>query len=321
MPTFNLLDRPWIPVIWLNGEREELGLLELFARAGAIKALEHPSPLATAGLHRLLLAILYRALAPKYVREVAQWHESGWPKDDLTAYLEKWRSRFDLFDAQRPFWQVAEFQAKKKKSWSVLAVEYNPYNAKVLFDHFDVRSEAAARPAAVACWLAAIQTFALSCGKSEIAHTCYAPSATSILALPTGDDLRRTLLLSLPPQDKAVQERDLPVWERPPETLAYLGKNPERTFAGYADLYTWPSRAIHLIPENNGEVRWVFFASGVKLSDSGPIKQHDPMVAYGVNKKDGAEQPFQIKEDRGIWLDYASLMPFPPRNDKGEKGC
>ena len=62
--SFNLIDEPWIPCI-LDGTRVELGLRDVLAQAQQLREIRGDSPLETASLHRLLLAVLHRIFGPK----------------------------------------------------------------------------------------------------------------------------------------------------------------------------------------------------------------------------------------------------------------
>ena len=62
MSRFNLIDEKWIPVRFPDGSRDELGIRDTLLRSMEIEAIEDPSPLVVAALHRFLLAVLYRAL-------------------------------------------------------------------------------------------------------------------------------------------------------------------------------------------------------------------------------------------------------------------
>ncbi len=62
MSRFNLIDEKWIPVRFPDGTRDELGIRDTLLRSREIAAIEDPSPLVVAALHRFLLAVLYRAL-------------------------------------------------------------------------------------------------------------------------------------------------------------------------------------------------------------------------------------------------------------------
>ncbi len=277
----------------------------------------------TAALHRVLLAILYRSLTPKADSdELADWFADVWPVKQVTGYLEKWRERkrFWLFHETHPFWQVAKFESKEKKSWSVLAVEHNAYNAKVLFDHFDVFSGEKAHPSEVACWLAAAQTFAVSSGKSEIAHTSTAPSATSLLVFSMGANLRETLLLNFSYQGKDVTANDLPVWEREPETIDLLKTKPTREARGRADLYTWNSRTIRLYCDDDGMVSRIGFASGMGYESTDVLR--DPNAAYAQYEDKGGTRLLPVKlKDRGLWRDFDAFLPNRPKTGKKDISC
>ena len=310
LPYFNLLDEPWMPVIMKDGERTRMGLLDIFRHADAVRAVEHPSPLATAALHRVLLAVLYRALVPERVGDVAAWFDGEWPLEKITGYLEMWRERFYLLHETHPFWQTTEYDARERKPWAVLSAEHNASNSeesKILFDYPCQWRGVRASLDALACWLAAAQTFALSGGRGY----CPAPSSSALLALSVGSTLRETLLFNLPPQDAGVTAGDIPVWEGEPETRRSLQRNPRRFPAGYANLYTWNSRAVHLHPEEDGTVVYVGFKPGVGVEKDTPSVFYDPMAAY---KKNGA--PLGSRR-RGLWRDFDSLLPFPAQSGDG----
>jgi CRISPR system Cascade subunit CasA len=300
MSRFNLIDEAWIPVRKPDGTRIELGIRDTLLKARDIAVIEDPSPLVTAALHRLLLAVLYRALeGPTDIDQAKAWFETGLPADKIDAYLARWKDRFWLFDEKHPF-----FQPKVWRAWTVLAAEHNADNAKVLFDHVDVTRPDAVPPAAAARWLPATQTFSVSAGKSELSHTGTAPSATAAMVLVLGRHLEDTLLLNLVPQNRAVFAADRPVWEREPETVAGLKAGSERSISGYADRYTWRTRSIRLRGEEEGSVSTLAFASGVGNATKDSI---DPMLGYRIDDKNG-KLPIQFRE-RGLWRDFDSLLP------------
>ena len=145
MSRFNLIDEKWIPVRFPDGSRAELGIRDALLRAKEIAAIEDASPLVVASLHRLLLAILYRAWeGPTDVDQAKVLFRAGLPSDKITQYLDKWRNRFWLSDEQYPFYQVPSYEPKEKngnkqwRSWTAIAAEHNADNAKVLFDHVDI---------------------------------------------------------------------------------------------------------------------------------------------------------------------------------------
>ncbi|MHB8092139.1 MAG: type I-E CRISPR-associated protein Cse1/CasA [Syntrophales bacterium] len=305
MRKFNLIEESWIPVRFLDGRRDELGISDALLRSREIAAIEDQSPLVVAALHRFLLALLYRALeGPTDIEQAKALFKAGLPHDKITAYLKKWEDRFWLFDDKYPFAQIPTFEPKTWRTWPTLAAEHNADNAKVLFDHVDVQNPGSVTEAKAIQWILAVQTFSVSSGKSELSHTGTAPSATSIMALPLGRNLSDTLLFSLVPENREIIKIDLPVWERPMETLEELNDGIERLLSGYADRYTWRSRSIRLNEESAGGVSKVAFASGVGVL---PSDQSDPMSGYRIDIEKG-KLPLQFRE-RGFWRDYDSLLP------------
>ncbi len=304
MSRFNLIDEPWIPLRLPDGGRIELGIRDTLLRAWEIAAIEDPSPLVVSALHRFLLAVLYRALeGPCDITEAKILFEERLPAEKISAYLGKWRDRFWLFDEVFPFSQIPSFEPKIWRSWTVLAAEHNADNAKVLFDHIDVQEPGVIDEAVATRWLLATQTFAVSCGKSELSHTGTAPSATAALVIPLGKNLQDTLLMSLIPQNRQILDGDRPLWERPPEGVASLKEGRERSAIGLADRYTWRTRSIRFRDDCTG-ITQLAFASGVNCS---AMDQVDPMQAYRIDEKRG-RLPLQFR-DRGIWRDFDSLLP------------
>ncbi|MDB6039987.1 MAG: type CRISPR-associated protein Cse1/CasA [Verrucomicrobiales bacterium] len=305
MSRFNLIDEKWIPVRYPDGSRDELGIRDTLLRAKVITAIEDPSPLVVAALHRFLLAVLYRALeGPTDIDQAKALFTEGLPGEKITAYLEKWRDRFWLFDEKYPFGQIPTFEPKVWRAWTVLAAEHNADNAKVLFDHVDVEAPGTITEGAAARWILATQTFSVSSGKSELAHTGTAPSATAALVLPLGLNLQDTLLFSLVPQNREVTASDLSLWERSPELVARLKEGIERAASGLADRYTWRIRSIRLEANQSDRIGKLAFASGVGNSS---MDQSDPMLGYRIDDKKG-KLPIQFRE-RGLWRDFDSLLP------------
>ena len=310
-PRFNLIDEPWIPVLCMDGTRCDLGIRDTLLQADQIVEIQDGSPLVVAALHRLLLAVLYRALeGPTDGEQAKRWFAEGWPPGRVPAYLDKCRvrGRFWLHHHKHPFAQIPDFEPRTWRSWTALAAEHNADNAKVLFDHVDVSRAGPISDAKAARWILAAQTFSVSAGKSELAHTGTAPSATALIVIPVGPRLIDTLAFLLVPQNRSVLEHDRPLWERDPETVETLRASCERQVDGYADLYTWRSRSIRLRAVAEGNVTHAAFASGV---DARAEHQSDPMVAYRIDEKRG-RLPVQFRE-RGLWRDFDSLLPDPDR--------
>ncbi|MEW5894656.1 MAG: type I-E CRISPR-associated protein Cse1/CasA, partial [Candidatus Omnitrophota bacterium] len=320
MSSYNLIDEPWIPVRDLGGNLKELGIKEVLLSANNLASIEDQSPLVTASLYRFLLAVLYRALkGPCDIDEAKKLFREGFPGQKITAYLEKWRSRFFLFDEKYPFGQVPEYEPMVKngkqnwRSWTALAAEHNADNAKVLFDHVDVSASGEMPLKQTARWLFACNTFVLGGGNSDFKYTKDAPSSSSAMAIPIGKNLQDTLIFCLVPQNYELTETDIPLWERDSEGVEFLKNGVERSETGYADLYTWRSRSIRFKEKTFGGISKLALASGIGYVDSSLI---DPMVGYKIVDVKNKETDEKVKkklplrfEDRGIWRDFDSLLP------------
>src|SRR5690349_13929175 len=108
---FNLIDEPWIPCERSSGGRVLLGLEETLLQAHILSAAHDESPLATTMLHRVMLAVLHRVLAPRTRDDwIALWEAPAFDAAKLKAYFARWRDRFDLFHPERPWLQVGRLE-------------------------------------------------------------------------------------------------------------------------------------------------------------------------------------------------------------------
>jgi CRISPR system Cascade subunit CasA len=300
MSRYNLIDEPWIPLRFPDGTREELGIRDTLLRAQEIAAIEDPSPLVVAALHRFLLAVLYRALmGPTDIDQARQLFREGFPAHKINDYLEKWRDRLWLFDEKYPFGQHPHVAEDEVEPWTKLTAEYNATTNKVLFDHTSTKNPGERTPSECARWLISTMTFSISGGRGYYPS----PSPNAILCIPEGNNLHSTLCYCLVPQNREVIHADQPVWEREPAPLPL--QNPKREPKGLSDLYTWQPRFIHLCETDEGKVRFIRFIAGEGFEkSSGPV---DPMKPYRVDRQQG-RLPVKFKE-RGVWREFDSLLP------------
>lgn len=302
MSRFNLMDEKWIPVRFADGTRDELGIRETLLRSKQIAAIEDPSPLVAAALHRFLLAVLYRALeGPTDIDQAKALFKSGLPAEKITAYLEKWRDRFWLFDEKYPFGQNPSVPKGELEPWTKLTAEYNATSNKVLFDHTDAKKPGERKPKECARWLLSTMTFSISGGRGYYPS----PSPNAMMCIPLGHNLGETLCYSLIPYpNRDVMRGDSALWEREPKKLPI--DMPKQVASGYADLYTWPARMILLEELPSGGVTIMRFVAGQGFDN--PSNSPDPMQPYKTHKTKG-KLPVQFREDRGAWRDFDSLLP------------
>jgi CRISPR system Cascade subunit CasA len=319
--SFNLVDEAWIPCILPDGRTtEHLSIKETLLRAHELREVCDPSPLVTVSLHRLLLAVLYRALAPLENKDqwIALWQAERFPADRVESYLDQWQERFDLFSDEHPFYQVPGLTTDQPAALSRLAAERASGHNPTLFDHRTDGSPAAYSAAEAARLLLAVQSHAVGGGQSRVAHIGTgmhgspnfedAVIAKGCAIWLAGESLWCTLMLGLVPYQQSAEA--IACWEASPEhTLSQVlaswhggGHAP----LGSIDAYTSQSRLARLIPEagNTGTtVRYVYLTQG-KRSDGGAF---DPMQAY---RKDLSRGYVVISLDSGkaIWRDIHSLI-------------
>ena len=62
--SFNLIEHPWIPVVYLDGTADEVGLRKLLQEAQHLRASACETPLMNAAVMPVILAILHRVFGP-----------------------------------------------------------------------------------------------------------------------------------------------------------------------------------------------------------------------------------------------------------------
>lgn len=332
MFSFNLVDEPWLPCRAPGGELRDVSLREALVDAHRIEEIFHPSPLVAASLHRLLLALVHRVFGPGGVESwQALWQAGLFDAARVHPYLDAWRSRFDLFDEERPFYQVASLPPERAVPAQKLSPELATGNNATLFDHTIDANPVAVTPQQAACLLVALQSYAMGGlltrlpGDPPSAEA--GPLTKGALALLRGGSLYSTLLLNWCPGSEnreALPRRaadDMPAWERHEETCSRA-----RTPVGYTDLLTWQSRRALLVPETrSGEtvVRWAVIMRGENFPDDFRPELHEPMLAYRKMEKARPGQepwlPVGFDRDRATWRDSTTFLvrgaqtSHPPR--------
>ncbi len=321
MPTFNLVQEPWIRCVDRSGAVVSVGLAELLRRSHELVEVVDESPLVVAALHRLVLAIVHRNLGPRDVDEwEAIWKAGRLPEELFAAYWEKWSHRFDLFDADYPFYQAGYITpADEARSVTTLMFHLASGNNATLVDHSVDERPASLTAAEAGRALVAHQTFALG-GMVGYLKTCEndgdkigsdGPAARGAVCLLKGANLFETLLLNLANYDALSGGKDLPAWER----ADWRGKG-ERTPDGRVDLFTWQSRRVRLFPEtaDDGDVR----VSRVKIVPGNHVPLlwspfRDESVQGFVLRGDAKpeERPwfqFRVEEGKAVWRDSSALL-------------
>lgn len=280
--SFSLIDEPWIPCLDLEGNHREVGLREALADSHRLRAVECASPLETAAILRLMLAVLHRVFSSETVSEWSRrWRAGCWDAGELNAYFELWADRFDLFHPQRPFYQ----QGDDRLSPRTIAQLIPGIAASQWFNHQVDANITSLAPAEAARVLLAVQAFGLPGIRHPQLNLFFSggPWLAGMIFFVTGASLFETLALnwlqyatSRPRPNLDKTPHDCPNWERDDPFI------PERELPlGYLDYLTWPNRRVLLLPEDGPHgtrVREVIDAPGLKLRGElqEPFKHYEP---------------------------------------------
>lgn len=307
--SFNLIDQPWIPCTRADGARVELSLRDTLMQAHHLREIQGDTPLETAALHRLSLAVLHRVYGPATRQgwtELWKRKTTGFGAE-VREYLRRRDiyERFDLFHPERPFYQSRVSRAARKSVTSLVFNMASGNNA-TLFDHHTEQTGATLTPAQAARALITSQAFGVG-GLSGVPEKFTdAPCAKGIVFLASGETLYETLALNCiqyrgdEPVPSPGQD-DRPAWEMDDPFLP-----DRRAPKGYLDYLTWHNRRIRLYPEQTATgivVREMSWLPGLRLSD----QITDPMKAYLADKKTGLS-PLCFETDRALWRDSAVLF-------------
>lgn len=276
-PHYDLRFEPWIPVERLDGTADVVSIRDVLNGAHQIRRISGEIPGERVALLRLLLALVYCIYSPPEdtgeKEKKALWKEmrskGSFEVDQIDGYLSEFPNEFDLFDNERPFYQIpglAYMGEKEHGSAAKIMLDVPPKPERFLFsmvsaDHLNELSlDYAARCLIVsqAYDVAGIKTPVIGSTSAKKGHE-YAPRG----ALGTGwcgalggiylegQNLFETLLLNfvlffsnvsvVVPNDRAPWARDVP-------SPGICRREP----TGPIDLLTWQSRRIRLVPSEDG---------------------------------------------------------------------
>ncbi len=313
---FDLVSEKWIPCVRLDGSADELGLLDTLMQAHELREVVDASPLVTASLHRLLLAVLHRNFGPRnYDAWRKLWEAGRLDAEALGAYFDKWRHRFDLFDEERPFYQTPGMDEKMLRGARKLAEDASAGNNPTLFDHTSDDGGVALDAGEAARLIVAQQAYSLGGLMSDEGGRAYGKSACltdGAAFLLSGETLAQTLLLNMVRYDPDADlpmpgdsSEDLPAWERPdaPSTR-------ERMPDGYVDYLTWQPRRLYLQPETDPQGRLIvaqcIIADGERFPDD--YTPPDPMMAYFTRDEKTEPRARRFGLGETLWRDSFSLL-------------
>ena len=303
--TFNVLDRGWIPVVCEDGTRKLLGIRQTLAQAHTLREISDPSPLDEYSLHRFLGLFLMDALRPEEEEDIEDLLQEGkFDMERIEAYIAQCQSEgvsFDLFDEERPFLQ-SEYDSSqdgKEKPVSVLDCTMPSGNNHTHFTHMlpeALPAEQAAQKMLTSYW------FCTAGAQGYPSGVYGAPPYFGVIHETT---LFGTLMNLLIPTDSiGVSVDDPPVlWRR----TKPIGQKAEVGRTSWLRGMLFPTRRIHLNPNENGDVSSVFLSQGENYVNKEAWR--DPYATYRSN--DSTVFPLRPHADTPIWRNVCDILDIP----------
>lgn len=288
--SFDLVAEPWIPVV-REGRESEVSLRDAVRLAHEIDSLSVADGPQFAGLLRMLTAVTMSAYGrPSDHEQWAEMYRSGrFDPAVLDSYVDRvGRSRFDLFDADRPFFQSAAVTDDPKTNAEILP-HVATGNTPPIFSpdtEKTPRSLTSAQAARSLVGFMAVAVAGLGRAKgfegSGWAGVSFGGRVGQIgFVAPVGVSLFDTLLLNTPIGVGAAEDR--PQWERTDGPQAGRAK---RAATGVLDMFTWCPRRVKLIANDDGSVTHLRMLGGDGLTVLN--KQFEPHTEWRTSDgKDG----------------------------------
>lgn len=316
--SFNLVDEPWIPAQTLSGPRE-FSLADVFRHAEDIRMLGGDIPTQAFANLRLLLAICHDAIGWHTIDAVIDLHDEGLDIAPIDGYLQHHHDRFDLFDPERPFMQVAGLHTAKGQHSGLEKLIADVPNGAPLFTTRAGRGLDSITAAEAARWLihahafdpsgirsAAVGDTLSSKGKGYPIGPGWAGQTGGVVL--HGRNLLETLKLNLTHTPN--NPDDVPVWRQEPAQTAQ--RSEETTPAGPVQTLVWQSRRMRLIGDMHG-VHGIILCQGDKVSPQ-TMLPFEPMTAWRYStpqsKKFGRPiyMPNEHEPGRSMWRGLPALV-------------
>jgi hypothetical protein len=221
---FNLLDEPWIPVLYRDGQYQRVGIRRALQDAGRIRQLAASNPMDRVAILRFLLALLYWCKGPPAdhaCEDMGDSFPSEWFKR-----LEDSRDCFHLLGDGKRFYQNASYKAMPAEYTTNYLIHEVPSGTnKWHFRHSTDLVDGLCR-ACCAMGLVRLPVFATSAGRGMSANSGKSPGINAkppLYVIPIGSSLAATLRLSWREIDVPV---GVPAWEQPDVELPKRGRVP-----------------------------------------------------------------------------------------------
>ncbi|MCR4415870.1 MAG: type I-E CRISPR-associated protein Cse1/CasA [Thermoguttaceae bacterium] len=281
--SFNLIDEPWIPVLWRDGRTDRVGIRATLTQAGRIRQIAASNPMDNVAVLRFLLALLYWCKGNPPNAAPAQG--SSFPPDWFKK-LDEHREYFNLLGGGKRFYQCLPPTRRDSLSANYLVQEIPTGTNAWHFRHSTDGAEGLC-PACCAMGLLRLPLFATSGGRGKPPGINAKPP---LYVIPVGQSLAATLRLSWRP----APHLGTPAWQQPDVAPPSRGEVPLLTGL------TWLPRRVWLDDPDGPEAhciacatktrlihRCVFAGSGSTRAakDAAGWKWQDPHVLYQQSGK------------------------------------
>jgi CRISPR system Cascade subunit CasA len=304
--SFDLVQKPWLPIVTQDGLYQEVSLLELFEQWETLRDLHADNPPTTLALHRFLFALLHRVYRGPADEE--DWErirdDNG---EEVITYLQEHQDCFELLHPDRPFMQDPTLTPEMAgEIYQAYVLHGN--NTSTVFCHEHQWSGDSLDIAAAARLVLRLHVFDVGgrkTGSSVSAGVIPTMDAANVLV--RGNNLKETLLLNLIRYDGEdypfrINGDDLPAWERESQPAR------ERVPAGYVDYLSFQWRRVRLFFEGDRAVR-VAVHAGDRLPKSHSPADYEMAIAYIKNpKKSGERFTVRLNLNRSLWRDSTAFL-------------
>lgn len=334
MPSFNLIDKEWIPVLDQDSNFHEVGLKDALTRADEWREIYTDSPMQTAALYRLLLALRIAIFPETLSKEsndgwFALWNQGRFAEDRVQQYLEDNRQRFDLFDEKHPFYQDAILRAKELKnenkrfeqSIAQTKMFIEETGNAILTSHVFYNSIRLLDPKTVSRGLVALQLAAPNDGRSMKLKDESPAGKTNGLLMDSamfwirGNSLFEALMLNAPPDIGIYPVDDRPNWLRQEPMIS---TKPGRSAYGPLDYLTWQTRRILLC--------WTMTSEDIAVNEARMVQGEylkyrtgghpiDPLMVF-LGDKSGKPVYYKFEKGRALWRDAHVFLKLLEKSAK-----
>lgn len=333
---YNLLSEPWIPCLGLSGERKEVGIRDAIIKSADLIYLGHSSPLVTASIYRLLLAVVRHVYAVETLQDWYRLWQDGFDESPMDNYIKEWGHRFYLVGSARPFYQAGHLipleddmqEGSAELPTQRIMLERNAGNNPIIWDDSTDGNPIVLSPAEAARYLVTYQSYhpGGTVGlpkreskekRSKNVSAQGGLSSYGITTLIEGANVHETLMLNtiipslyngfwgINPRD------DEPAWER--DDLYYEERVPQ----GLTDHYTWQAMRVKLLPASTGTlaIDRVLISAGNR-TPKGDYTLYDPLLLRYWQQKNEYWANIKYSLSHPLWRNAQALFADENNDDK-----